>query len=202
SVSSKIKWRAEKGQLLPLLFEPAVLTAVNYPSNALKLVETSFANHRAKLLVAEVSGVYEVELTYELEVLKKDSESGINLGTQHGLINELNLTLVNLDVDVVSPQAVSIRRESSGSNTVARIVLAASEAWIGWKPRTRDAQREKAVFYSELSQLFVPTAGMIEGAHYVSIRPAQGQLSELVLSVPPGATITDVLDANKPPGQE
>ncbi|HSU55178.1 MAG TPA: hypothetical protein VLT36_14060, partial [Candidatus Dormibacteraeota bacterium] len=37
-----------------------------------------------------------------------------------------------------------------------------------------------------------------EGAHYVSIRPAQGELNELVLTVPTGATITDVTDPAHP----
>ena len=39
----------------------------------------------------------------------------------------------------------------------------------------------------------MPAAGVIEGAHSVSIRPAQGELSELILDVPRGATITDVM---------
>ena len=55
-------------------------------------------------------------------------------------------------------------------------------------------KREKPVFYAEISQLYVPAAGVIEGVHYVSIRPAQGELSELILDVPAGATITDVID--------
>jgi hypothetical protein len=59
-------------------------------------------------------------------------------------------------------------------------------------------KREKPVFYAEVSQLYVPAAGVIEGAHYVSIRPAQGELSELVLDVPSGTTITDVIDPAKP----
>src|SRR5207245_7359091 len=113
-------------------------------------------------------------------------------------VNRRRLTSVNLDVDVLSPHAVSLQRESAGSNTVATLVLApASETWIAWKPRSRDVKREKPVFYAEISQLYVPAAGVIEGAHYVAIRPAQGQLSELVLDVPAGATITDVIDPVK-----
>jgi hypothetical protein len=54
--------------------------------------------------------------------------------------------------------------------------------------------KEKAVYYAEISQLYVPSAGVIEGAHYVSIRPAQGEVGELLFHVPAGATITDVTD--------
>ena len=121
-------------------------------------------------------------------------ESGLALPTQHGLVNQLTLTLPDLDVDVVSPNAVSIVREIASTNTtVAKLVLAPeTEAWIGWKPRSRDVKRETAVFCTELFQLYAPAAGVIEGVHQVQIRPAQGELSVLAFDVPVGATITDV----------
>src|SRR6185503_14169608 len=132
-------------------------------------------------------------------VTKRDNESGISLPTQHGLVNQLTLTVAGLDVDVLSPQAVSIQREMSSSNTVATLVLSpVADAWIGWKPRSRDVKLEKTVFYAEVSQLYVPSAGVIEGAHLVAIRPAQGELSELILDVPRGATITDVTEGANP----
>src|SRR6185503_3861432 len=68
---------------------------------------------------------------------------------------------------------------------------------IAWKPRSRDVKREKPVFYAEISQLYAPSAGVIEGAHSVSIRPAQGELSELILDVPRGMTITDVIGGQR-----
>ena len=86
------------------------------------------------------------------------------------------------------------------TNTVAALVLSPSDAMISWRPRSRDVKREKPVFYAEMAQLFVPSGGVVEGAHYVSIRPAQGELAELSFNVPAGATITDVVDpAQQPP---
>jgi hypothetical protein len=99
-------------------------------------------------------------------------------------------------VDVFSPQAVSVQRSATASNTVATLVLTPGSAWIGWRPRSRDVKNEKPVFYAELSQLYVPSAGVVEGVHQVSIRPAQGELGELIFNVPPGATITDVADTS------
>src|SRR5262249_2709630 len=136
-----------------------------------------------------------------MPVVKRDNESGFMLPTQSGLINELTLTLANLDVDVSSPQAVSVQRESVDTNTVAKLVLSPGEAWIGWRPRSRDLRREKPQFYAELHQLYVPSAGVIEGAHYAAIRPSRGELSEIIFIVPAGATVTDVFDpanANPP----
>ncbi|HEY5914099.1 MAG TPA: hypothetical protein VJA21_26220, partial [Verrucomicrobiae bacterium] len=199
AATAKIRWCANKGQLLPLMFEPGVLTRIAYPTNSLKLVQATVGSKRAQQLLAQAAGTYDIELQYELQVAKKDAESGLTLPLQHGLINDLNLTLVNLDVDLFSSRAVSIQRDRSGSNTVARILLSpANDVWVGWRPRSRDVKHEKPVFYAEISQLYVPGAGVVEGGHYLTIRPAQGEIAELTLDVPPGATITDVLDASTP----
>ena len=193
--TAKIHWQAEKGQTLPLLFEPAVLTFVNYPKS-LDLEASPAGSRNAQQLVAQSSGEFDIEVHYQVQITRRGADNGFVLPVPSGLVNRATLTLVNLDVDVFSPQAVSVQRSASGSNTVATLVLSPGSAWIGWKPRSRDVKNEKPVFYAEFSQLYVPSAGVVEGVHQVSIRPAQGELSELVFNVPAGATITDVSDAS------
>ena len=201
--TARIRWQAAKGQMLPLLFEPAVLTRISYPTNSLKLVQAQAGSRRAQQLLAQDNGTFDVELQYQLPVTKRDAESGLVLPVPYGLVNRLSLTLVNLDVDVLAPQAVSIQRDTAGSNTVATLVLSpVNDAWIAWKPLSRDVRREKPVFYAEISQLYAPAAGVIEGAHYVAIRPAQGELGELILDVPGGTTITDVLGSASPAAKD
>ncbi|HEV2209167.1 MAG TPA: hypothetical protein VG167_10360 [Verrucomicrobiae bacterium] len=195
--TARIHWCAEKGQVLPLLGDPAVLTGLTYPSNVLQLTATA-DEPSTQQLVALRNGTFDLELRYELQLTNRADETGFSLPSPFGLINQVELTLENLDVDVLSPQAVSIQRDLISSNTVAHLNLApAAGAWLGWKPRTRDPEHEKAVFFAELSQLYVPAAGVIEALHSVSIRPAQGALTELILDVPRGSTITDVLDLGK-----
>src|SRR5258705_1703465 len=146
--------------MLPLLFEPAVVTRVAFPTNSLKLVQAPVDSRPAQQLLAQESGAFTVEVQYQVQVTKKDAESGFVLPTQYGLINELKLDLVNTDVDVTSPHAVSIQRENVGSNTVATLVLApVNNVWIAWRPRSRDVSREKPVVYAESHQLYVPSAG-------------------------------------------
>jgi len=194
--TAKVHWQAVKGQRLPLLFEPAVLTKITYPLEALKLVPVGIGAKHSQQLLALASGAFDIEVQYQVPVTQKDAESGFTLPAQFGLVNQLTLTLANLDVDVVSPRAVSIERKTIGKDTVAQLILApVNEIWVGWQPRSRDVAREKPVFYAELTQLYAPTAGVIEGLHAAVIRPAQGELSELLFSVPKGATITDVIDA-------
>ena len=65
-------------------------------------------------MLAQKSGTFDIKLQYQLPVTKSDAESSIVLPVPFGLVNRLNLTLVNLDVDVLSPQAVSIQRDTVG----------------------------------------------------------------------------------------
>ena len=185
SASAKIHWQAAKGDTLPLLAQPAVLTHVSYPTHALRLTAD-------RKLVALARGVFDIEVDYETPVASRDADAGFASPVPCGLMNRVDLTIVGLDVDVLSPQAVSTSCDHVGTNTVASMSLTPSDAWIAWRPRSRDIKREKAVFYAELSQLFVPLAGVVEGAHVVSIRPAQGELSEIVLTIPTAAAVSDV----------
>ena len=198
SAAVTIRWLATKGQTLPILHEPAVLTGVSYPTKALKLVQSTVNGSRVHQLIAQESGDFEIGLKYQIRLQSGAGEIGFRLPTQYGLVNLVTLTVKDRDVDITQRNAVSVERRTDGSNTVAELVYSpVAEAAVGWKPRSRDVKHETSVFYAEISQLYVPSAGVIEGAHLVAIRPAQGELSELVLDVPRGATITDVSDPAK-----
>jgi hypothetical protein len=194
--AAKIRWVALKGQQLSVLYEPGVLTRLESPTGVARLVQVREGGRRVHRLIAERSGPVEVECRYQVRVGGGGGERGFTLPTQHGLVNRVTLTVAGLDVDVVSPNAVSVQRAEAGvfTNTVAELVLApVSDVWIGWKPRARDTRREKAVFYAETSHLYVPEAGVVEGLHQVHLRPAQGALNEVTFGVPVGSTITDVV---------
>jgi len=187
---ANIHWQAVKGQSLPLLSSNSVLTHVSYPPGSMELM----ASADGQKVVARKSGEFAIQMQYETRVANDKGEDGFTLPTPNGLISQLDVTVANLDVEVESPQAVSAQCRRAASNTVAKLVLTPTQAWIGWRPRHRDVAREKPVFYAELSQLFIPSAGVIEGAHYVTVRPAQGEVSELFLRLPTGVTVTDVKD--------
>jgi hypothetical protein len=196
TATATIHWEAQKGDVLPLLFQPAVLTGVTYP-HSVSLESAPQGSPNAQQLRADSSGDFDIQVQYQLQLAKGDSgaDAGFALPMPSGLINHATLTLANLSVDVFSPQAVSVQRSMSGSNTVATLVLEPGQAWVGWRPRSRDVRGEKPVFYADFAQLYIPSAGVVEGVHQVSIRPAQGELEELIFDVPNGATITDVTSA-------
>ena len=118
--TAKIRWQAEEGDALPLLFGPTVLMGLDYPTNTLELAQAPAGSRAGQQLLARKKGVFDIKVRYELPVTAKNPESGFTLPVPYGLVNRLNLTVVNLDVDVLSPQAVSIQRDTAGSNTVPR----------------------------------------------------------------------------------
>ncbi len=145
TATATIHWRAQKGEVLPLLFQPAVLTGVNYPGSV-SLEPAPQGSRNAQQLVAESSGDFDIQVQYQLQIAKDNSgaDSGLALPVPSGLVNRAILTLANMNVDVFSPQAVSVQRSMSGSNTVATLVLTPGAATVGWRPRSRDVRDEKA----------------------------------------------------------
>src|ERR1035441_3537469 len=49
--TAQIRWQAEKGEMLPLLFEPTVLTHIDYPTDALDLVQAPAGSRSAQQLL-------------------------------------------------------------------------------------------------------------------------------------------------------
>lgn len=195
TVEAEIVWHARKGELLPLLGDPAVLTDIDYPETRFELRTVDEAGRRAYRLFARKDGEVRIHLRYQLRLPKKEAANGLRLAVAPGLVNRVHLTVVGQDVDLQVPSAISIQREdtTTSTNTVAQLTLAPGQSpQLAWRPRSRDTRKEKAVFYGELFQLYVPAAGVIEGVHQAVVRPAQGELSEVVFDVPAGATITDV----------
>ncbi|MHC1762766.1 MAG: hypothetical protein AB9869_00460 [Verrucomicrobiia bacterium] len=203
----KIRWRASTGETLPLLSRAAVLTEAEFPTNLVKLFTRPSDSGGGQWLAAQTNGMAEITARYQIAVTKGPNGSGFFVPSPFGLVNQLDLVLAGLDVDVHSTAAVSVQRDFNGQDTTAKLVLSpTSTPWLGWKPRSRDLAREKLVFYTELAQLYVPSAGVIEGVHHVAVRPAQGELSELAFRVPAGATVSDVTEpaqaAASPPEQK
>ncbi len=193
--TATVHWTASTGQVLPIVHEPGVLISSGHDNEQARLLHLSIEGRPTDVLIAKTNAVLEFPIEYQTRVTRRDDARGFVLPVQPALVNRVTLTLVGLDVDVTSPQAVSVEPVTGGpeTNTVARLVLApAAETWLTWKPRSRDTRRERPVFFAEWSQLYVPGPGLIEGRHEVHLRPAQGELSELEFDVPEGATVTDV----------
>ena len=191
--SATLRWSALTHQLLPIVDEPAVLTRIQLPSHGLRMVQTESNGKRIHHLLAETNGTFEVTFDYQLPTARIENDNGFVIPVRPGLVNVGEFVLIGLDVDVECSAAASLDRKTVGTNTVVSWVLRpVGDAVMRWRPRSRDVRHEAAVFFVDATQLYAPVAGVIEGVHIVQIKPAQGEVSELVFDVPEGATITDV----------
>ena len=189
-----IRWTARRGEILPLLLEPAVLTRLEFPPNAAEQVAVRRDGQRAVGIRARRNGTFDLTFDYQVRAQARGEETGFNLPTLPALVNSLSLTLSGIDAEVVAPDAVAIQRDDSAppTNTQATLVLTPAHGpWLGWRPRSRDARREASVFYAEAHQVYVPGAGVLEGLHQLLLRPAQGEISEVNCHVPDGFTVAD-----------
>jgi hypothetical protein len=196
-VQGRLTWKTEARQQLDFLRAPAVMTRIDLPSKSLQLSETITDGQPVRRLTAREAGRFEIVFQYQVPLPKDQVAHEFRLPTPPGLVNRLTLEMDKADLEVFSPQAISLQttrdERQAGRSTRAELLLApASEASIGWKPRARDTRAETAVYYAELFHLFVPTAGAVEGVHDIQVRPAQGQLAEVLCQVPSGLAITDV----------
>jgi hypothetical protein len=190
-----LRWTARAGQTLVVLASPALLTALNVPQRAARLVHLPSSTTPQQALVAEQTGLIEAEIEYQVRATPRDRGHGFALPTPPGLITKVQLTIAGSPVDVLCPQAVSIQREpgSSASQTAATLVLMpTAKSWVSWQPRARDPALEKPLYFAEVFHLCAPSSGTIDALHQVNLRLAQGELRDLLLEFPSGVTVTDV----------
>ncbi|MDA1277342.1 MAG: hypothetical protein O2960_25330 [Verrucomicrobia bacterium] len=194
-LSAQIRWSAAEGRSLDFLSGSGVLTRIELGGQPLKLVQTDEDGKAVYRLIATKSGEFEASIDYQVPVVTRNGINGFFIPTGVGLVNTLEVFVEGQPVELVSKDAVSIvpiaAAEKNGSR--AQIALRPMEnAWIGILPRRRDTRKETAVFYADFTQLYIPTAGVVEGVHDVQVRPAQGEIGSLAFRVPQDFTITDV----------
>jgi hypothetical protein len=183
--------RGASGDCYVLLNSPAVLTG--FQGNGLRVTKVQRQGQTAYFVASGTDGVRTAHATFEMPAT--DLSGGIPLPTGAAAIQKVVLQMDQAGWEFASPQAVSIlsapglTAEQSG----ATIVFGPSQApVIRFNPKRRDAASEVTQFFAEVANLYIPGPGVVNGFHRVTIRPAQGRVSELEFDVPPGFTVGDV----------
>ncbi len=179
-----LKLTGKAGDRLLLVKGPATLT--KFEGANLKVV-TEGGNY---VLVPLQDGSLEASFSYQASVASVTE--GIPVMT--GLAAVRSLT-VNYEVAGWSIESnAAVRKEVlAGKGSQARLWLAPlADASVVLSPKARDVAAEETRFYAEVDDLFIPGPGVVDGRHRVRIRPAQGQVKQLVLTVPEGFTVSEV----------
>jgi len=197
-MQAEMTWRAEKGSQITVLRAPAVLTHFTGDQAHLHLAQGQNTD-TAYVLTADTAGTYKISLAYDVRAYAGQAgAAAIILPTPGGLVNLLTLDLARADLDAKSNNAVSLHTTpgTGGHPRVEASFGPNASPTLEWSPRARDLSAEKPEFYADWRQLYIPAAGIVDGLHDVNIRLAQGQIKELVFSVPENLTISQVDAAN------
>jgi hypothetical protein len=191
--TADISVRAESGDRFGLLQAPAVLG--EFKSDGLRLVRETRDGNAVYVMIAERAGLLSATAQFEMS-LPGDQKPWV-LPTAMAAVRKLSLRSEQSGWDWVSDAAVlrePLLNLSENESGCMLLLKPSAIVQIVPQPRARDLSKEAPVYFVESSQLMIPLPGVVNGVHAVTVRPSQGQVSELVLRVPQGFTVSDVTD--------
>jgi hypothetical protein len=188
----------QPGDRFLLLKEPAVLGS--FEGAGLRVVKGPLGDLTAYWLVVETGGRLGGKAVFEMPLA--NPAQGWRLPGGPAAMRKVTVIWDQNGWEFTSPAAARVEPFANlGPNqSGATLTLApADDVLIQARPRQRDAATEETKFFAEVSNLFVPGPGVVNGRHRVTIRPAQGRVAFLTTRIPAGFTVSDVLDG--PVGQ-
>lgn len=185
--------RGEEGDRFILLRAPAVLASFDGPG--LRLVKERIGDQDAYVLLAEKAGQATGRATFEMPLT--DPAKGWQLPGGPAAMRQVTVRWDQAGWEFFSPGAARVTAPEplAANQSGAVMVLGPAEpVTIQARPKQRDVGSEETKFFTEVSNLYLPGPGVVNGRHRVSIRPAQGRVAALVMTVPEGFSVSDVVD--------
>lgn len=188
--SVKMTMDAKTGETIQILAGPYTLSA--FAGDGARLARASAAADAPYLAVAERDGRTDLSFRYEFRAGDKAGE--VDLPTPAAPVAALRVVFERPDWMASSESAImatplaGLPAGQSGDS----LVLAPTGGRVLLSPRPRDLSIEAPRFFAEVSNLYLPSAGIINGRHRVQIRPTQGEVARLTLRVPEKFTVGEV----------
>ncbi len=194
TASGKLQVSGQAGDRFLLLRAPAVLT--KFTGEGLR-VHQQQVNGALSYVISIAGEEAEIDrpfpATFEFQLEVADPIAGFALPTGPAAMQEITATYEKSGWEFVSPAAVRVKSTAKETTSQATILLAPmGTARIALQPQRRDLTSEETQFYVEGAQLYLPSPGVIDGRHRIAIRPSQGQVTKLELTVPEGLTVSEV----------
>lgn len=183
--------RGSVGDSFLLLRPPALLT--DFKSEGLRVTKVERDGQTSYFAVPEREGVLTAHVRFEMAL--GDRTQPITLPTGAAAAQRVTVVLDQAGWEFTSPSAVQILPVAGvGDNrSGATLVLAPRDvSTIRLQPMRRNVAAESTQFFAEVSNLYVPGPGVVNGTARVTIRPVQGRVTDLELEVPKGLTVGDV----------
>lgn len=164
--------------------------------------ETGSPNVRIKrsgagyAVVVDRPGRYNVSASFLLPLAAADAQRvrSFRLPLPPALTNRVTATLPGTSLDVTAPSAiVSQTAEQDGKTTLTATLGPADSVDLRWRPSERRRDLEATVFYCTSSTLLRLAPGSATALHDIGFEVAQGQLSDITITLPENMTVTQVL---------
>mgnify|MGYP000666346737 CR=1 FL=1 len=191
-----VKWTAKVGQSVVVLRQPATLVSHSGDGYRIVKVQKPKTKQIVWSIVAEKEGEINVNLTYQMAMPNPADQAWL-VPSGLAAVKNLTVNVAQKNWQVTATNSVQVKQISAPSNAAlssASLVLIGNlQSSVILKPMPRNRGNEKLRFFAEMADIYIPAAGVLDGRHKLKIRPLSGQLSELVLDVPAGMMVGDVL---------
>lgn len=188
-----VSMQAEPGDRFLLLRDPVVLGG--FEGAGLRVIKEPHGDGEAYFLIAEAAGKLTGRAVFEMPMAAPEKPWALPSGPAAS--RQVTIRWNQPGWEFISEGAASTSRPpgltDQESGTVM-VMVPSDSILIHARPKQRDASTEETRFFAEVSNLFLPGPGVVNGRHRVSIRPAQGRVSSIMMKVPEGFTVSDVVD--------
>lgn len=196
SAEMQLKWNAKQGESIVLLQAPATLTKVEV--EGARVTKALHLNTQTWLLIAERDGLISATAHYEMP-MKNLTDQAWRLPTGNSAMQKISITVDQPNWEVASDQAVRTTPKSDLDPTLSGadlVLLPLSSPSISLHPQRRNPDKEPTRFFTESSDIYVPSPGVVDGWHKLIIRPVSGKVSDLTIDIPADMMVGDVSSEN------
>ncbi|MGB0775448.1 MAG: hypothetical protein ACPGUY_06350, partial [Akkermansiaceae bacterium] len=181
-----IKLQGKANESYPLLRDHAVLTS--FQGDGLRSTKVKRNGADVWMLVAERDGPLTAMASYEMAL--PANQARFVLPTGLAAVQKITAEFDQPGLELFSASAV--RKVKRGDSE--ELVLAPdAQIIIGIRARGRDVDSEETKFYVEVANLYLPSPGVVDGNHRITVRPSSGKVDQLELTVPAGFTVSEVI---------
>lgn len=182
------------GDRFDLLASPAVLTSFEKVDNAMLRLERRSAGNAGFVyqVVLERAGTFSANFSYELAL--SENARGFPILSGAAAADVATVMIPRTEVQVSAVGAVTTTLTALGEKSqIAQIVFKPKvDREVRWNPRVRDRSRESLHVFATGENLYVPSAGLIEGRHVMHFVPAQGEVPSVRIRVPKPFTVSKI----------
>lgn len=186
-----VLWQANAGESILLVEAPASLTSI--VSEGTRVNKLTNKGKVQWVLVAERSGLISAKMRYEMPV-KGLADRLWTVPTGDSAVRQLQVTVDRANWEITSDQAILHEELENAQSSTAKMRFAPIKPiQLKFQPMGRDPKTEETRFFVESADLYIPSPGVVDGWHSLSIRPVSGELDHISIEVPEGMMVGDVL---------